>query len=336
MITMAVAFGTSTPTSTTVVVTSTSIDPSANDRITRSFSSAASRPCRTADPQAGQRALLQRGRQVQDGDRRPGVGLLGGRRLAGPAAVRLEQRASSNSAAVLGQAVVPDRPSSSNCPPAPESPSSSKRPPAPAGPPVTGRRAPDPPAPFRPSPSRPPGRRPSARRSAGRPRTPGGRWPPPRRPAPTPGPGTWASPRPAPHGWRSASGRPGSSVSSEMSRSPKTVMATVRGIGVAVITSTCGRPSPAFSRSASRCSTPNLCCSSITTRPRSANRTCSSSSACVPIRIPAVAGGRLQQRPAPGRGGLRAGEQRDPGGLASPRRAGRPSPAGRAGRLMPR
>ena len=32
----------------------------------------------------------------------------------------------------------------------------------------------------------------------------------------------------------------GSSVSVDVSRSPKTVMATVRGIGVAVITSTCG------------------------------------------------------------------------------------------------
>ena len=31
-----------------------------------------------------------------------------------------------------------------------------------------------------------------------------------------------------------------------MSRSPKTVIATVRGIGVAVMTSMCGRPSPAF------------------------------------------------------------------------------------------
>ena len=33
----------------------------------------------------------------------------------------------------------------------------------------------------------------------------------------------------------------GSSVRVETSRSPKTVIATVRGIGVAVITSTCGR-----------------------------------------------------------------------------------------------
>ena len=57
-----------------------------------------------------------------------------------------------------------------------------------------------------------------------------------------------------------------------MSRSPKTVIATVRGIGVAVITSTCGG-APALALSAARCSTPKRCCSSTTTRPRSANWT---------------------------------------------------------------
>ena len=64
-------------------------------------------------------------------------------------------------------------------------------------------------------------------------------------------------------------------------------MATVLGMGVAVMTSTCGRLSAALARSASRCSTPNRCCSSMTTRPRSSNWTCSSSSAWVPITIPA-------------------------------------------------
>ena len=92
-------------------------------------------------------------------------------------------------------------------------------------------------------------------------------------------------------------------------------MATVRGIGVAVITSTCGRPWPALSRSASRCSTPNRCCSSITTRPSSANWTCSSSSACVPMTMPGRAGRGVQQRPPPGRRPQRPGEQRDPGRL---------------------
>ena len=42
--------------------------------------------------------------------------------------------------------------------------------------------------------------------------------------------------------WVAMAERPaGSSVSVEISRSPYTVMATVRGIGVAVMTSTCGR-----------------------------------------------------------------------------------------------
>ena len=50
-------------------------------------------------------------------------------------------------------------------------------------------------------------------------------------------------------------------------------MAAVRGIGVAVITSTSGTASPApLSRSAARCSTPKRCCSSITTTPRRAER----------------------------------------------------------------
>ena len=88
--------------------------------------------------------------------------------------------------------------------------------------------------------------------------------------------------------WVAIGERPaGSSASVETSRSPNTVIATVRGIGVAVITSTCGREPAALSRSASRCSTPNLCCSSMTTSPRSANCTRSSSRACVPMRMPA-------------------------------------------------
>ena len=52
------------------------------------------------------------------------------------------------------------------------------------------------------------------------------------------------------------------------------------------MTSTCGGV-PALSVRAARCSTPNRCCSSTTTRPRSKNWTCSSSSAWVPITIPA-------------------------------------------------
>ena len=52
----------------------------------------------------------------------------------------------------------------------------------------------------------------------------------------------------------------------------RAVSASVRGIGVAVITSTSGfQP---FARSTARCITPNRCCSSTTTRPSGANSTC--------------------------------------------------------------
>lgn len=60
---------------------------------------------------------------------------------------------------------------------------------------------------------------------------------------------------------------PGSSVSHEMSRSPNQVIAAVRGIGVAVMTSRCGTTSFLVRRD-SRCSTPNRCCSSMTTSAR--------------------------------------------------------------------
>ena len=56
---------------------------------------------------------------------------------------------------------------------------------------------------------------------------------------------------------------PGSSVSAEISRSPNQVMAAVRGIGVAVMTSRCGAVAP-LEFNDSRCSTPKRCCSSIT------------------------------------------------------------------------
>ena len=69
----------------------------------------------------------------------------------------------------------------------------------------------------------------------------------------------------------------------DTSRSPNTVIATVRGIGVAVRTSTCG--AVPFARSVSRCSTPNRCCSSMTTSPRSAKVVDALSSACVPTTM---------------------------------------------------
>ena len=58
-------------------------------------------------------------------------------------------------------------------------------------------------------------------------------------------------------------------------------MASVRGIGVALIISRCGCRS-ALPRSASRCATPKRCCSSTIARPSRANSTDCSISACVP------------------------------------------------------
>ena len=76
--------------------------------------------------------------------------------------------------------------------------------------------------------------------------------------------------------------RPGGSSSIvEISRSPKAVRARVRGIGVAVIISICGF-SP-LARKSARCITPNLCCSSITSRPSFWNATSCWIKACVPI-----------------------------------------------------
>ena len=83
-------------------------------------------------------------------------------------------------------------------------------------------------------------------------------------------------------GWRPN----GNSRSVEISKSPKTVIATVRGIGVAVITNKWGGNS-AFALSASLCSTPKRCCSSTTINPKSENATLWPKRACVPTIIPA-------------------------------------------------
>ena len=79
--------------------------------------------------------------------------------------------------------------------------------------------------------------------------------------------------------------RPGGSSSmTETSRSPYNVMASVRGIGVAVMTSTWGGCAFLVHKRA-RCATPKRCCSSITTRPSEEKFTVSSITACVPISI---------------------------------------------------
>ena len=75
----------------------------------------------------------------------------------------------------------------------------------------------------------------------------------------------------------------GNSSIIEISKSPYNIKANVLGIGVAVITNTSGF-SP-FSAILVLCFTPNLCCSSVTTKPRFLNFTLSSIIACVPINI---------------------------------------------------
>ena len=89
----------------------------------------------------------------------------------------------------------------------------------------------------------------------------------------------------------------------ETSRSAYSTWPRVRGIGVAVISRTCGAPPPALASSAPRCSTPNRCCSSTTASARSANATASWSSAWVPTTTCACPPDRLQRappRPPPG------------------------------------
>ena len=61
-------------------------------------------------------------------------------------------------------------------------------------------------------------------------------------------------------------------------------MANVLGMGVAVITSTCGGIL-AFSHSFARWATPKRCCSSTITNPRFLNCTTSSITACVPTTM---------------------------------------------------
>ena len=62
------------------------------------------------------------------------------------------------------------------------------------------------------------------------------------------------------------------------------VMASVRGMGVAVITNTWGGFS-LFPQSLARCATPKRCCSSMTAMPKRRNCTLSSSTAWVPTRM---------------------------------------------------
>mmetsp|Transcript_14679 Transcript_14679/g.37704 ORF Transcript_14679/g.37704 Transcript_14679/m.37704 type:complete len:347 (+) Transcript_14679:1033-2073(+) len=77
--------------------------------------------------------------------------------------------------------------------------------------------------------------------------------------------------------------RPGGrSAMTEMSMSPCATSASVRGMGVADSVRTCGVGTTERCSSA-RCSTPNLCCSSITIKPRRWNWMAELSSECVPM-----------------------------------------------------
>ena len=92
-------------------------------------------------------------------------------------------------------------------------------------------------------------------------------------------------------------------------------MATVLGIGVAVMTRTCGRLSAALARSASRCSTPNLCCSSITTRPEVGELDLLLEQGVGADHDAGVAGEHVGQRRSPGGRPDRPGEQGHAGGV---------------------
>ena len=73
----------------------------------------------------------------------------------------------------------------------------------------------------------------------------------------------------------------GSSFIIEKSKSPYILIASVLGIGVAVMTKICGGYLFLYHNFA-LWATPNLCCSSIITIPRFLNKTLSSIKLCVP------------------------------------------------------
>ena len=116
----------------------------------------------------------------------------------------------------------------------------------------------------------------------------------------------------------------GSSRSVEVSRSPNTVIATVRGIGVAVMTSRCGGVRP-LARKASRCSTPNRCCSSTTTSAEVGELHVLLDQRVRADHDARLTGRRVAAAPPPHRRRLRAGEQRHPGRRCRSRRACPPS-----------
>ena len=138
---------------------------------------------------------------------------------------------------------------------------------------------------------------------------------PPRAPAARPGRSTraarragttlvWIGARPA-----------GSSASTEVSRSPKTVIATVRGMGVAVMTSTWGGRAGLVGQRGSLLDAEAVLLVDHDEAEVGELRPCSSSRAWVPMTIPASP--LAIRSSASRRGGLghRAGEQRDAGAV---------------------
>ena len=105
--------------------------------------------------------------------------------------------------------------------------------------------------------------------------------------------------------WSAIGARPaGSSVSVEVSRSPKTVIATVRGIGVAVITSTCGGAAGLAGQRGALLDAEAVLLVDDDQAEVGELRPCSSSSAWVPMTMPAspLASRRAAAGGARGRG----------------------------------
>ena len=152
------------------------------------------------------------------------------------------------------------------------------------------------------------------RRSAGRRRRPDGPRRPPRGPAARRARATTGA-RTAPRRWSAR--RRGRRAARSASRSPGRRRPSSRpcaGSGSRSSRARAAAPA-ALAVRAARCSTPNRCCSSTTTSPRSANCTFSSSRAWVPITMPGRPGAGVEHRLAPGGGSEGPGQQRDLGAV---------------------
>ena len=266
--TIMVALATSTPTSITVVETSTSISPAAKARIVRSFSSGGSRPCSTptrspaSGPSASSAATLLDGAQRRAVGGRRRVAVLVEVELVGLALLRLV--AGDPRAHDVGLVALAD---------------------------LLAHPLPDPVDPLRLL---------GERHDVGLDRRPAG--------------GQLG---------RASRSRGRRRRSSRRCAGSASRSSPARAAGV-----------PALSVSAARCSTPKRCCSSTTTRPRSANcdrapragRGCRSTMPASPLAI------REQRRRCAAALVIEPGEQRDRGAPRRRRRACRPRRGRRASR----